>query len=404
MRPSISNLADLRILVTGSKTMHSNSLLASLSALGISCIMPEFDRTKALTMFQQTQCMFDVAFFDISMHEEDHIHFIRQAAHSGRSLILLSSTPNDFTGTSEEVVRTCGAKLLGVLKIPVEFAQLKQLLSSYCGSAFAETLDMAKQPCPKWDRKELLAALRGNQFVPYFQPQVDLITGLPSCAEALVRWNHPDFGMLLPCQFIDAMEAEGLLEPLTDHLMHQALAGAANAHEWPIGISFNFSPLILENPKRSARISSLVREHGVSPEQITIEVTETTRPNDAGALLASLTRLRSEGFKISADDFGIGYSSLHEFHRTPFTEIKIDRSFVTGIAHQKKSQAIIECIVRLADKLNVRTVAEGIETNAELCFVRSVGCDLGQGFYLGEPMTQPDLYDYFHPDALREVA
>jgi EAL domain-containing protein (putative c-di-GMP-specific phosphodiesterase class I) len=137
-----------------------------------------------------------------------------------------------------------------------------------------------------------------------------------------------------------------------------------------------------------------VKSHGISPEKVTLEVTETAATSNPSSMLTSLTTLHDQGFQISADDFGIGYSSLQELNRMPFTEIKIDRSFVAGISNSAKSAAILESIVSLADKLSMRTVAEGIETQEELHFVQSIGCGIGQGFLLGEPMGYAELREY----------
>lgn len=250
----------------------------------------------------------------------------------------------------------------------------------------------------QWSRDELLSAIQDNQFVPYFQPKIDLATGLPVCSETLARWNHPELGVLPPNQFIEVMEQENLIDQFTDSLLHQVLARAKGglACSRQIGIAINISPLTLGNPFMANHISSLVKAYGIASERITIEVTETACAKDFNRLLSSLTRLRMQGFGISADDFGTGYSSLEELNRMPFTEIKIDRMFVAGIANSQKSEAILEFVVQLAARLKLRTVAEGIETEGELDFIRSLGCSLGQGYYLGSPMKYENWMDYLN--------
>lgn len=258
----------------------------------------------------------------------------------------------------------------------------------------------------QWSRDELLSAIRTRQFVPYFQPKVDLISGRPVSSETLARWVHPALGILPPSQFISLMERMGLIDQLTDCLLHQLLEHlqGENARDAEIGFAINISPITLGKPHMANHISSLVKSYGVACERITIEVTETACSNDFSGLFASLVRLRMQGFGISADDFGIGYSSLQELNRMPFTEIKIDRMFVGGVANNRKSQAILEFVVQLADRLHMRTVAEGIETRGELEFVQSLGYSQGQGFYLGSPMTYQDLQDYLNATACPEEA
>ena len=257
----------------------------------------------------------------------------------------------------------------------------------------------------QWSRGELLSAIQTKQFVPYFQPKIDLVSGLPVSSETLARWVHPTLGILLPSQFIELMEQMDLIDQLTDSLLHQLLEYAQDSNEChaEIGFAINISPLTLGKPHMANHICSLVKSYGVASERITIEVTETACSKDFSGLLASLVRLRMHGFGISADDFGVGYSSLQELSRMPFTEIKIDRMFVGGIADNRKSQAITEFVVQLADRLQMRTVAEGIETKGELEFVQSLGCSQGQGFYLGNPMTYQDLQDYLNATAWPEI-
>lgn len=253
-------------------------------------------------------------------------------------------------------------------------------------------------PQHRWSRNELLAAIHDNQFVPFFQPKIDLASGLPVSSETLARWDHPELGLLPPSQFIEVMEQENLIDQFTDSLLHQLLTcvRAGSRCDRQIGFAINISPLSLGNPRMANHICALVKTYGVASERITIEVTETACAKDCHHLLSSLTRLRMQGFGISADDFGTGYSTLEELNRMPFTEIKIDRMFVAGIASSRKAEAILEFIVQLATRLRMRTVAEGIETREELDFIQALGCSLGQGFYLGEPMAHEDLMNYLN--------
>jgi EAL domain-containing protein (putative c-di-GMP-specific phosphodiesterase class I) len=142
---------------------------------------------------------------------------------------------------------------------------------------------------------------------------------------------------------------------------------------------------MLQDPQAPRRICSLLTEYGFPFDQITIEVTESGAPEDLSSVIKSLTTLRSQGFKISIDDFGTGYSSMELLSKIPFTELKIDRMFVVGISENNKLTGILESIVYLAEKLNLNTVAEGIETEEQLDFIRKLGCNVGQGFYLGAP-------------------
>jgi EAL domain-containing protein (putative c-di-GMP-specific phosphodiesterase class I) len=248
-----------------------------------------------------------------------------------------------------------------------------------------------------WNRNELYQAILKRQFVPYFQPKVELATGRSTCVEVLARWDHPDLGIIEPSEFIETMEQGALIDELTVLLLHKSLKCVRKvaARGWRIGLAINFSPLTLQNADIPDYISMLLKHYDVRAEQITIEVTETAISSNIEGVLESLTRLRRLGCKISIDDFGIGYSTLKFLSQMPFTEIKIDRMFVSGFAGDEKSAIILESVVKLADKLRMRTVAEGIETKRELDFMQSVGCTAGQGFYFSRPLACRNLMAYF---------
>ena len=246
---------------------------------------------------------------------------------------------------------------------------------------------MEAQQKHKWTEDDVRVAIHRNEFIPFFQPKIDLATGISSCVEMLARWNHPELGILPPSQFIELVESAGLIDEFTDNLFRQSLVSAADnvASGNYIGIAINFSLLSLQNLQAPRRICSLLDEYGFPYDQITIEVTESATSENFSSVIKSLTTLRSQGFKISIDDFGTGYSSLKLLSKIPFTELKIDRMFIAGISENKKLTDILESIVHLAEKLNLSTVAEGIETKAQLDFIRTLGCNVGQGFYLGSP-------------------
>lgn len=242
--------------------------------------------------------------------------------------------------------------------------------------------------------------------MPFFQPKVDLDTGVPACVEILARWNHPDLGVLPPSQFIELMEQEGLIDQLTGCLLVRSMecARQCSVRGKNLGFAINVSPLTLQDERTPSRICSLVKECRLSPAQITIEVTETASAKNFNRVLESLTRLRMQGCEISIDDFGMGYSSMQMLSLMPFTELKIDRAFISDTPKNAKSATLLESIVQLAGRLRLRTVAEGIETKDELDLVQSLGCHVGQGFLLGRPMAQPDLIAYLEKRATLEAA
>jgi EAL domain-containing protein (putative c-di-GMP-specific phosphodiesterase class I) len=397
LQRSIFGFSDLRVLLLGGIPLQQAMLLKVLNAMGVFFVTQAENCASALSVLSSSGPRLDIVLCDMAMKDLDELEFIYHAAQSNVGGFILMSVANDeLLSSARTIAYGCGSHVLGVLRGATETGQLKRLLSCYLDTHAAAPRTEKKPWSQHWTRNELVSALNRNQFVPFFQPKVDLETGVAGCVEILARWDHPDLGILPPCQFVEIMEQEGLIDQLTGCLLLQSLVCARQcaASGKDIGFAINVSPLTLQDARTPTRFFSLVKECGLSPTRITIEITETASSKNFSRVLESLTRLRMQGFEISVDDFGIGYSSLELLSRMPFTELKIDRTFVTDASSNTKSAAILESIIHLAGKLQLRTVAEGIETSAELDFVQSLGCRVGQGFLLGRPMAQRDLIGY----------
>jgi EAL domain-containing protein (putative c-di-GMP-specific phosphodiesterase class I) len=207
--------------------------------------------------------------------------------------------------------------------------------------------------------------------------------------EALVRWRHPNFGIIQPDQFIALAEGSDLIHPLTDWVVVAAAKQkAAWAAENPeLEVAVNISAKNLEDLDFPDRLHRHCRDAGVDCASITLELTETGAMREAVQLMDVLTRLRLKGYKLSIDDFGTGYSSLVQLQQMPFTEVKIDRSFVMQMMSNEGCRAIVEIVIDLARKLGLRSVAEGVEDEAALRTLIALGCDAAQGYYLSRPVA-----------------
>lgn len=399
------SFGSLRVLILDDIPFRRHSLVPALNDIGIFSIILSPDCASALDVLSSSDCRVDIVLCDMRMKDIEEMEFIYHAAHCNVGGFILMPAVTDAPFCSEQVIAEGrGSSVLGLLHRATDTGCLQHLLSSYLASTTAAPRN-TEEPClPQWTRNDLVAALNGNQFEPYFQPKIDLDTGMPTCVEILARWHHPDFGILPPTQFIELMEQHRLIDQLTGCLLMQSLSCAKQcaAKGNDIGFAINVSPVTLQDSRTPSRVGALVRECGLCPEQITIEVTETASSKNFTAVLESLTRLRMQGFEISVDDFGMGYSSLQLLSQMPFTELKIDRSFVTDVPSRAKSAAILESVILLAEKLNLHTVAEGIETTDELQFIRSLGVGTGQGFLLGRPMGQKNLIHYLEDESSLE--
>jgi EAL domain-containing protein (putative c-di-GMP-specific phosphodiesterase class I) len=258
---------------------------------------------------------------------------------------------------------------------------------------------------PAWSERELRAALASGQFIPFFQPKIDLKTALPVGVEVLARWQHPVFGLLGPADFLHALERTGLATDLFFDLFSQTLACASRWGErgWDIGFAVNVSPTTLQDTRVPGRVAALVRDMDIAAP-ITIEITEAVLAHDRAALKRSADLLRQHGFMLAVDDFGTGLSGLQQLSSLPFTELKIDRTLVAGTADRPKARVILEAIVDLANRLHLDTVAEGIETDCELALLEGIGCRLGQAYLLARPMAENKLSRYLGQTLRRPLA
>lgn len=237
--------------------------------------------------------------------------------------------------------------------------------------------------------RELKGAIANDEFVYHFQPQIDLSTGEWVGAEALIRWNHPLFGMQPPDRFIDAAERSGLLLDLGERGLCAvaAFARRINAHrERPLRFSVNVSATEFLHRDMAEVLDRAMRQTGAEPAWLTLEITESMLLNDTPGVIDAFRRLRDLGVGLSVDDFGTGYSSLRLLETFPVTEIKIDRSFVGELASSPSKMVIVRAIVDLGRALGLAVVAEGVETEPQRGLLAGMGCPIGQGHLFGRPV------------------
>jgi diguanylate cyclase (GGDEF)-like protein len=233
-------------------------------------------------------------------------------------------------------------------------------------------------------------ALDRREFVLFYQPQFDLRSGRIDTVEALIRWNHPTRGLILPTDFIGVTEEIGLIVDIGEWTIRQA---CADAQDWPadIKVALNLSPRQFNSERLFPTISAALSSTGLAAARLELEVTETALISDADQAFELLNDLRHLGISIAMDDFGTGYGSLSHLRRFPFSKLKIDRAFVAGLTADKDSAAIVRTIVDLAHSFGMTVTAEGVETDGQMSLLQSMDCDQAQGFLLAEPMSQAAL-------------
>lgn len=239
---------------------------------------------------------------------------------------------------------------------------------------------------------DVAGALRGDEFFLEYQPQVSLVTGMPVGVEALVRWRHPIAGVLYPAEFIGLAEQTELMGDITEQVLRRAMnqCVAWRRLGQPLRMAINVSARNLQDVRFPELVASLVKETGVDPSAVDLEITENTVGLEAATIRWVMTRLRSIGVSISIDDFGTGYSSMAQLRELPVDRIKIDRSFVTNMASEERNALIVKAIVQLALALGVQTIAEGVEDAKVAQMLLEVGCTTAQGWLYGRP-EGPDV-------------
>jgi diguanylate cyclase (GGDEF)-like protein len=251
------------------------------------------------------------------------------------------------------------------------------------------------------ERLALVADLRQSlsthpeQFVLHYQPKIDLETGTVPSVEALVRWNHPTLGVVPPDRFIPLAESTGLIRKLTPLVLEVALRECANwsAEGITISVAVNLSAQNISDPGLPQRVARALTDAGVPAERLILEITESSVMGDPEQTMPVLHQLHDLGTCLSLDDFGTGYSSLSYLQRLPVGEVKIDRSFVLGLASDNRdnSRALIRSITGLGATLGLRIVAEGVEDQAALDELRALGCHVAQGYHISRPLAAADL-------------
>ena len=241
---------------------------------------------------------------------------------------------------------------------------------------------------------DLREALKGNQFLLHYQPQVDLQTGKIIGAEALVRWLHPQRGLVPPTKFIALAEEKGIILPLGTWILEEA---CRQTRAWQrdgvpvVPVSVNLSPLQCREVTLAHTVRRVLRETGLNPALLELEITESTLMAQTETLRARMIEIKNLGIRFSLDDFGTGYSSLSYLTRFPIDTLKIDRSFVRDMIDDPKDLAVVDTIVDLADNLQLRTVAEGVEKMEQITLLKLLGCHSIQGYYFSRPVPADDF-------------
>jgi EAL domain-containing protein (putative c-di-GMP-specific phosphodiesterase class I) len=245
---------------------------------------------------------------------------------------------------------------------------------------------------------QLVRGLDRDEFVLHYQPIRSVADGRVLGLEALLRWQHPTYGLVMPDQFIPKAERSGLIVPLGRWVLQAACAQVAQwqrelygSGQDPLWVAVNVSPRQLDDPDLPGDVSKALRDHGLDNGSLRLELTETYLLDDGETGLAALTKLHDAGAVLVLDDFGTGYSALTHLTRFPIDALKVDRTFIAGLGNNPRDSAVVSAITALGGELDVDVIAEGVETAEQMSQLRATGCSGVQGFLLDRPSPEPSL-------------
>jgi EAL domain-containing protein (putative c-di-GMP-specific phosphodiesterase class I)/CheY-like chemotaxis protein len=387
-------IEDLHFLVAEDHDFQRKTLVRMLAGLGAKSISEAADGRGALDIFTDVTRPIDIIVSDLDMPGMDGMEFMRHLGELGVpvSVILSSALDPSLISSVETMTKEYGISLLGAIEKPATPQKLEALIRKH-----APQQRKAARPAPAgFPLDEIREGLKKREFEPFFQPKVSLSNGTITGAEALARWRHPRKGVVAPYAFITEMENNGLIDDLTWQMLEKS---AQRCREWvarglEATVSVNLSLKSLSDPALADRITERVAAQKLSPKYVVIEITESAAMTDLARALENLTRLRMKGFGLSIDDYGTGYSSMQQLSRIPFSELKIDQSFVLSAIEKEASKVILGSSLEMAKKLKLKSVAEGVETRAHWNLLKSLGCDIAQGYFIAKPMEAAAFEDW----------
>jgi EAL domain-containing protein (putative c-di-GMP-specific phosphodiesterase class I)/AmiR/NasT family two-component response regulator len=323
----------------------------------------------------------NVVVLDLQMPGADGIELLRYLGeHGSKAQILVASGMDQrVLATAQQIGKSQGLNMLGALQKPILLADLEATLKQCLRSDSPINLQTVTE------------ALDRHQIQVHYQPKATRVAPgkwIIEGVEALARWNHATLGYIPPPRFIAIAEKHGLIRRLTEQVLEISLSQcrAWDAVGLPLTVAVNLSPQLLNDLAFPDQVARMASQMGADARRIIFEVTETAAMFDPGTTMDVLTRMRVKNFGLSIDDFGTGYSSLKQLYLMPFSELKIDTSFVRDVFAHEDARTMVETMVLLAHKLRLTACAEGVETQEILDFLDGVGCDRAQGYFIGKPM------------------
>lgn len=391
--PQQTDFSEVRFLVVEDHDFQRKTLVRVLQSLGARSIAEASDGREALAYFLDAADPVEVIVCDLEMPNMDGMEFIRHLGQTGAqtSIILTSALDKSLISSVETMTRAYGINLLGGIEKPATPAKLVELLNRRVTRAPASV----SAPHNTVSEQFIIDAVGSKLYEPFFQPKIEIATGKLVGAEALARLRDPSGWFVPPDVFVPILENTGLIDGLTWIMLQRSAEACLNWQSSGLGadinVSVNLSLKSLADTTLADRLTKTVADAGLQPRHMVLEITESAAMTDVAHCLENLARLRMKGFGLSIDDYGTGYSSMQQLSRIPFSELKIDRSFVTDVALHPQRRVILASSIDMARKLGLKVVAEGVESRADWDRLKELGCTMAQGYFIAKPMPAAEF-------------
>lgn len=382
-------ISSLRVLVLEDGTSKRSGIAEMLGQLGCRDVHAAQERTTALAMLQQVGFV-DVVICDMRLVGYGGMKGLADCARVG-AVILSGYLPKDLRYTAKQIVIQSGLNYLGTAEGRAQRESLAELLNAYCAKCTPNEIKVVADP--EFNLKDIIRALYNREFRAHFQPKLCLATGDVRGIEVLVRWEHPTCGLIAPALFLPLMKQQHLMDDLLFELLEQSLAlhNAAKQYGFHLNMALNVLPSQFDGLDMVERLQGALARHDVAASSLTFELVESEAFKISARNLDSLFQLRMFGCNLAIDDFGTGYSSLQRLCQLPFTELKVDGSFIKYLNEDHRCAAVVRNVLALGEALGVAVVVEGIETKEQYETLLTLGCLLGQGYLLAHPMNPAAL-------------
>lgn len=389
------DIGHLHFLVAEGDSRLRKTLCETVRELGGRRISEAHDGHMALRCFQDAVTPpIDIAVIDMALAGMDGLELLRSLAaiNCRTRVIITGQLADNLLFSIETMALAYGVDLLGTLGKPVNAQALAQLVRHDTPPVAAPD----RPRPPMFTFAEVGHALQAGQFEPYFQPRIALDTGHVKGLEVFARWMHPVHGELGPGSFIDALELNGRIDYLDWCMIEKSVASCRELrdHGLPIEVSVNVAPETLAHPAFLQQISTCMERHQVAPGCLTFEMPESSVLTHDPSFLERLVRLRMVGYGLAIDDYGTGRSNVQLLARVPFTELKIDRTFVDGASRRRALGTVLSSCLGLARSLDRESCAVGVETRQDWDFLQALGCTYAQGYHIARPMKAQAVPDW----------